>query len=126
MNPDFSNAVLHITAWKHRKLVRVQRALLAVALEKTEFSSDDLPEDLLDAKDRNTIGAAFGALRHEGLIEACRFAPSQKKSRHGNPVRIWRLSSLGKAQSWLQANREAVIAQEPVHLNYTQAEMSLS
>jgi hypothetical protein len=105
MNTELHGATLHIQAWKHSRMVKAQRKIIEVACRRFEFTSDDIPHDLLEKPDRNTIGAAFHALAHEGIIEATgEYTSAKKQSRHGAVVRVWRLYSRKLAETWINKN----------------------
>ena len=53
----------------------------------TEFCADDVQR--LASIRSNAIGAAFNALRREGVIFATGYRPSTRQTRHGNPIRTW-------------------------------------
>jgi len=108
INESFWQGILLKLSFKPEKVRRTQAALIYVALTGETFTADTVPKEIRD--DNTTSGCAVktlaGGRNGLGLLEFVGWVTSPAKSRHGAPVKSWRLAQ-GKrelALTWLKRN----------------------
>lgn len=108
LSPSFLRAVVLLTGFKPRRMVRVQGALLLMALEGGEVTAAEIPAELTNrddgTPDRHIAGAATGALVALGLLEVVRRIKSPNPSAKGRKLDVLRAPNPGKVRAWLRAN----------------------
>ena len=72
-----------------------QLAILRLSITEPSFSADDLRKVIRPAPHPNMIGAAFSALRSQGLIETAGYTTSNAPSRHHGVLRTWKRKQEG-------------------------------
>jgi hypothetical protein len=109
MNDDpFIRAILLKIAFHPEKIRRAQAFLIYTALRGRTFTADCLPSEIVD--DNTTSGCAVKtlAINHVGLglLHFEGWVTSPAKSRHGAPVKSWRLADGQRetALTWLKRN----------------------
>lgn len=93
---------------------RAQAALLLIGMRGQDFSGADLPAEITNGS-KHLAGCAVGALVASGLVDVVGRIKSPHASAKGRKLDLLRLSSQGKARSWLVANGYAD-ALEPTQL----------
>lgn len=93
-----AEAVVHEWMWKTPAMTRVTVAVLRLALacgqSGTDFSANDLPEDL-EHGGQGIAGSVFKWLKKDGIIENVMIGAQPKfvYNAGSNPVKVYRLKS---------------------------------
>lgn len=124
--PETVLPILAVQANKHRAFVKVQAAIIQVALSKFYFSPADIPEDIVCEADRQgVVSNSFTVLRSLEIIERVpmdtnnealgifggRTRNTNLKSK-GRFVSVYRLRSRALALCWLERNGQATLARQ--------------
>ena len=86
----------------------LQRAALAIALERGTVTADDVRAAVPIPSNVNPKlnGAALRALAALGILTAGDYVPSGRPVAHARPVRVWHLADRDWAHLWLASNPE--------------------
>lgn len=126
LKPEVILPIIAIQANKHRAFVKVQAAIIQVALSKVYFSPADIPEDIVCEADRQgCCSNGWSVLRSLEIIERVpmdlnnealkifggRTRNTNLKSK-GRFVSVYRLRSRALALCWLERNGQATPARQ--------------
>lgn len=105
LEPSFMQAVLFVAGFKPRSMVNAQAALLALGLEKTEFTAAELDESITQGS-KNLAGCASGSLVAMGLIVVVGRQKSPKENAKGRRLDVFTIPAHKRetAKAWLRAN----------------------
>jgi hypothetical protein len=110
LDSSFLRAVVLVCGFKPEAMVRVQAALLSLAVNGVDFTAADLPRDLTQTESGHPnihlAGCACGALVSEGLLAAVGRRKSPDPKAKGRKLNVFRLApgKLGTAKAWFAAN----------------------
>jgi predicted ArsR family transcriptional regulator len=63
-----------------------------IAKSKGTVTADDIVEAMEINRDRRIIGGALGRLKKDGVLFVDGFQPTKRKSSHGRPIYVYRLT----------------------------------
>jgi len=117
LSPEISDAERVVSHYKRCLLVKVMRAIIAVARRKPYFCAGDVPQDIVAAEHRQGVASnAWNALKALEIIEQLPMSltlPEQKifggrmmnenEGAKGRWVCAYKLASNARAEAWLRA-----------------------
>ena len=107
LEPSFLRAVVVMTMFAPKRMLRCQAGLLMLGLTGGEFTAAQLPGELTEGN-RHIAGAATGALVATGLLTVTGRIKSPLKSAKGRKLDVLRISCRETAKTWLRANQFTV------------------
>lgn len=94
---------------RHRDdILRAQRAMIRVLLERREGTVEDVRAglNLPDAARTKWLGAAVAELRRAGIIRHAGWVESSRPVAHARPISLWALADSSAALTWLAEHPE--------------------
>jgi hypothetical protein len=97
-----------LAARREALIRRARRALLAVVIDRTEGTVDDVRAavPLPAGINPKVFGAVPCELAEAGIIAANGYAKSARPEAHARPVQVWRLIDRAAASHWLATHPE--------------------
>lgn len=105
LEPSFLQAVLFIANFKPRSMALAQAGLLALGLDKVEFTAAELDPSITQGS-KHLAGAATGALVAMGLLVVVGRVKSPNENAKGRKLDLLRIPQdrRSTARAWLRAN----------------------